>query len=59
MSKRSGTYIAGGISEVGRDAARFFCHAQPDSHLDFDLDLARKNLLLILFIMCNMLMPDS
>ncbi len=45
MSKRSGTYItlAELIAEVGRDAARFFfVMRSPDSHLDFDLDLARE-----------------
>lgn len=44
MSKRSGQYItlAELMGEVGRDAARFFfVMRSPDSHLDFDLDLAK------------------
>jgi len=44
MSKRSGQYItlAELLDEVGRDAARFFfVMRSPDSHLDFDLDLAK------------------
>ena len=44
MSKRSGQYITLSelIDEVGRDAARFFfVMRSPDSHLDFDLDLAK------------------
>ncbi|MGI6587938.1 MAG: arginine--tRNA ligase [Peptococcia bacterium] len=45
MSKRSGEYITLSelVEEVGRDAARFFfVMRSPDSHLDFDLDLAKK-----------------
>ncbi|NLO76219.1 MAG: arginine--tRNA ligase [Clostridia bacterium] len=45
MSKRSGQYITLSelIDEVGRDAARFFfVMRSPDSHLEFDLDLAKK-----------------
>ncbi len=45
MSKRTGTTVSLDelIEEVGRDAARFFfIMRSPDSHLDFDLDLARK-----------------
>lgn len=44
MSKRSGHYITLSelIEEVGKDAARFFfVMRSPDSHLDFDLDLAK------------------
>lgn len=44
MSKRRGQYITLSelIDEVGRDAARyFFVMRSPDSHLDFDLDLAK------------------
>jgi len=44
MSKRSGQYITLSelMEEVGRDAARFFfVMRSPDSHLDFDLDLAK------------------
>jgi len=44
MSKRSGQYItlAELMEEVGKDAARyFFVMRSPDSHLDFDLDLAK------------------
>lgn len=45
MSKRTGTYITLEelLNEVGKDAARyFFVMRNPDSHLDFDLDLAKK-----------------
>jgi len=44
MSKRSGKYITLSelVDEVGKDAARyFFVMRSPDSHLDFDLDLAK------------------
>ncbi len=44
MSKRSGQYVTLGelMDEVGKDAARyFFVMRSPDSHLDFDLDLAK------------------
>ncbi len=44
MSKRAGQFITleDLLKEVGRDAARFFfLMRSPDSHLDFDLDLAR------------------
>ena len=45
MSKRSGQFVTleDLIEEVGRDAARyFFIMRGADSHLDFDLDLARS-----------------
>lgn len=45
MSKRTGTYITLEelMDDVGRDAARyFFVMRSPDSHLDFDLDLAKS-----------------
>ena len=45
MSKRTGQYITLNelIEEVGRDAARyFFVMLKSDSHLEFDLDLARS-----------------
>jgi len=45
MSKRKGEYVtmAEFLTEVGRDAARFFFLTRSlDSHLDFDLDLARS-----------------
>lgn len=45
MSKRTGQYITLNelVEEVGRDAARyFFAMRSPDSHLDFDLDLAKE-----------------
>jgi len=45
MSKRTGQYVSleDLIEEVGRDAARyFFVMRSADSHLDFDLDLARE-----------------
>ncbi|MDQ0285000.1 arginyl-tRNA synthetase [Desulfofundulus luciae] len=44
MSKRSGQFVTLEelVEEVGRDAARyFFVLRSADSHLDFDLDLAR------------------
>ncbi len=45
MSKRTGTLVTLDelIDEVGKDAARFFfLMRSPDSHLDFDLELAQK-----------------
>lgn len=45
MSKRTGTYVTLEelLNEVGEDAARyFFVMRNPDSHLDFDLDLAKS-----------------
>ncbi|HZK43055.1 MAG TPA: arginine--tRNA ligase [Syntrophomonadaceae bacterium] len=45
MSKRTGTLVTLDelIDEVGKDAARFFfVMRNPDSHLDFDLELAKK-----------------
>ncbi len=45
MSKRTGRFITLEelVEEVGRDAARyFFVMRSADSHLDFDLDLARS-----------------
>lgn len=45
MSKRTGTTVSLDelIEEVGRDAARFsFVMRSPDSHLDFDLELAKE-----------------
>ena len=45
MSKRTGTTVSLDelIEEVGRDAARFiFVMRNPDSHLDFDLELAKQ-----------------
>lgn len=45
MSKRSGEFVTLEelVEEVGRDAARyFFVMRSPDSHLDFDLDLAKS-----------------
>lgn len=45
MSKRTGTYVTLEelIGDIGVDAARyFFVMRNPDSHLDFDLDLAKK-----------------
>jgi arginyl-tRNA synthetase len=44
MSKRGGEFVTMQelLEEVGRDAARFFfLMRSPESHLDFDLDLAR------------------
>jgi arginyl-tRNA synthetase len=45
MGKRTGEFISleEVLGEVGRDAARFFfLMRKPDSHLDFDLELAKK-----------------
>ncbi len=45
MSKRTGQYVTLQelLEEVGRDAARyFFIMRSPDTHLDFDLDLAKR-----------------
>ncbi|MDE2039005.1 MAG: arginine--tRNA ligase [Elusimicrobia bacterium] len=45
MSKRAGEFVrlAEVVSEVGRDACRFFFALRtPDSHLNFDLELAKK-----------------
>ncbi len=45
MSKRTGTTVSLDelIDEVGKDAARFFfVMRSPDSHLDFDMELARQ-----------------
>ncbi|MFQ5839649.1 MAG: arginine--tRNA ligase, partial [Candidatus Methylomirabilales bacterium] len=45
MSKRTGQFItlAEVLQEVGRDAARFlFLTRRPDSHLDFDLEVAKS-----------------
>lgn len=45
MSKRSGSYVTmrDVLKEVGRDVTRFFLLMRSsDSHLDFDLDLAKK-----------------
>lgn len=45
MSKRSGEFVTleDLIEEVGRDSARyFFVMRSPDSHLDFDMDLAKS-----------------
>lgn len=45
MSKRRGEFITMSdlLEEVGNDAARwFFLMRSPDSHLDFDMDLARS-----------------
>lgn len=45
MSKRAGTFISlrEVVDEVGKDACRFFFALRtPDSHLNFDLELAKK-----------------
>lgn len=45
MSKRQGTFITAKevLDEVGRDAFRFFLLTSgPDTHMDFDLELAKK-----------------
>ncbi|MBR4691751.1 MAG: arginine--tRNA ligase [Oscillospiraceae bacterium] len=42
ISKRTGRAIALAdlLDEIPRDAVRFFFNAKPDTHLDFDMDLA-------------------
>lgn len=45
MSKRAGEFVrlSEVVSEVGKDACRFFFAMRtPDSHLNFDLELAKK-----------------
>lgn len=45
MSKRAGTFVTlrEVVDEVGRDAARFsFVSRKSDSHLDFDLEVAKR-----------------
>ena len=45
MSKRSGTFVTFEdlVEDVGRDVARFFfLMISPDTHMDFDLDLAKE-----------------
>ena len=45
MSKRAGEFVklSEVVAEVGRDACRFFFALRtPDSHLNFDLELAKK-----------------
>jgi len=45
MSKRAGTFVTLSevVQEVGRDAARYiFLTRRSDSHLDFDLDVAKE-----------------
>ena len=45
MSKRAGTFVPlrEVLDEAGRDACRFFfAMRMPDSHLNFDLELAKK-----------------
>ncbi len=46
MSKRAGTYVTMDelLDEVGRDVARFFfLMREPNSHMDFDLTLAKEH----------------
>lgn len=46
MSKRSGTFVTLDelVEEVGPDVARwFFLMVSPNTHMDFDLDLAKKH----------------
>jgi arginyl-tRNA synthetase len=46
MSKRGGTFVTARevLDEVGRDAFRFFLLMRaPESHLDFDLELAKRH----------------
>ena len=56
MSKRTGSYVTIDelIDEVGLDAARFFfLMSSPDTHMNFDLDLAKEQSLKIRFITPN------
>jgi len=45
ISKRTGKAIALAdlLDEIPRDACRFFFNAKPDTHLDFDMDLAIRS----------------
>ena len=45
ISKRTGKAIALAdlLDEIPRDACRFFFNAKPDTHLDFDMDLAVRS----------------
>ncbi len=45
ISKRTGRAIALSdlLDEITRDACRFFFNAKPDTHLDFDMDLAVRS----------------
>ena len=45
ISKRTGRAIALAdlLDEIPRDAVRFFFNAKPDTHLDFDMDLAIRS----------------
>lgn len=45
ISKRTGRAIALAdlLDEIPRDACRFFFNAKPDTHLDFDMDLAIRS----------------
>ena len=59
MSKRTGNAITLReiMDEVGVDAARYFLTMRsPDSHFDFDMELAKNNHKTIQFTMHNMLM---
>ena len=61
MSKRTGNAITLReiMDEVGIDAARYFLTMRsPDSHFDFDLELAKSNLKTIQFITHNMHMHE-
>jgi arginyl-tRNA synthetase len=45
MSKRAGSFVTARevLDEVGKDAFRFFLlRSSPETHMDFDLDLAKK-----------------
>jgi len=56
MSKHTGKFytLSELIKEVGKDAARFFfLMKSADSHLNFDIDLAKKNQSITPFTMCN------
>lgn len=59
MSKRAGEFVTLKeiIDEVGTDSTKFiFLTRSPDSHLDFDIEIAKRNHLKILSIMFSMLM---
>ena len=62
MSTRSGEFVTLKklIDEVGVDAVRyFFLERRSDQTLEFDIELAKKKIKIILFTTFNMLMLES
>ena len=56
MSKRAGEFVTMDelLEEVGVDAARWFFERGANTHMDFDLDLAKEKSEKIRFTMFNM-----